>query len=72
MPNKKILVCMGTRPEVIKMAPVVEAIQTYTGLKPIVLMTGQHREMAKRVANIFGLQTRRNLKVMTPNQTLAG
>ena len=68
---KKVAVFMGTRPEGIKMAPVIKALQHADGLEPIVISTGQHKEMLQQVVDIFDLQVDHDLEVMQPNQTLA-
>lgn len=62
---------MGTRPEGIKMAPVIKALEKAEDLQPIVVSTGQHREMLDQVVEIFSLQLDHDLDVMQPNQTLA-
>lgn len=67
----RIAVFMGTRPEAIKMAPVVRALALAPGLEPIVISTGQHREMLDPVAELFGFQVQHELSVMQPNQQLA-
>ncbi len=68
----KIMVVIGTRPEAIKMAPVVRAIQAVPELvKPIVIVTGQHREMLDQVLRLFDIHPDVDLNVMEPNQTLA-
>jgi len=59
---KKILLSMGTRPEIIKMAPVYHELVT-RGIKPVVLHTGQHHEMAQSLYELFGI---------TPDYNLAG
>ena len=46
---KKVAIFMGTRPEGIKMAPVVKEIEAVDGLEPIVVSTGQHKEMLQQV-----------------------
>ena len=61
---------MGTRPEGIKMAPVVKAIDAADGLKPIVVSTGQHKEMLQQVVDLFEIKVDHDLEVMQPNQTL--
>lgn len=67
------LLIFGTRPEAIKMAPVVEACRRRSeAIEPIVCLTGQHREMLAQVTEYFGLAADVHLDVMTPNQTLAG
>lgn len=67
---KKIAVFMGTRPEGIKMAPVVKAIDATDGLEPIVVSTGQHKEMLQQVVDLFEINVDHDLEVMQPNQTL--
>ena len=62
----------GTRPEAIKMAPVVQQCRQRTrDIDAIVCLTGQHREMLKQVVDYFQIQPQLNLDLMTPNQTLA-
>jgi UDP-N-acetylglucosamine 2-epimerase (non-hydrolysing) len=67
---KKVAVFMGTRPEGIKMAPVVKAIEATEGLEPIVVSTGQHKEMLQQVVDLFEINVNHDLEVMQPNQTL--
>lgn len=69
---KSIAVFMGTRPEAIKMAPVIKALEQAEGMAPVVISTGQHREMLEQVIDLFGLPVHHRLDVMQPNQTLAG
>lgn len=67
------LVIYGTRPEAIKMAPVVhESRRESSGLEPILCSTGQHREMLAQVTDYFGIEADVDLELMQPNQTLAG
>ena len=61
---------MGTRPEGIKMAPVVKAIEAADGLEPLVVSTGQHKEMLQQVVDLFEIDVDHDLEVMLPNQTL--
>ncbi|MCH7959692.1 MAG: UDP-N-acetylglucosamine 2-epimerase (non-hydrolyzing) [Candidatus Hydrogenedentes bacterium] len=68
---KRILVCIGTRPEAIKMAPVIRALLADDRFDPIVVSTGQHREMVAQVVSLFDLPIAHDLDVMQPNQTLA-
>lgn len=68
----RIAVFMGTRPEAIKMAPVVRAIQDHPELEVVVVSTGQHREMLQQVVDIFGIPVHHELDVMVPDQSLAG
>lgn len=68
-----ILVLLGTRPEVIKLAPVISALRRNTPqFETVVCATGQHREMFTQAMDGFGLKEDINLGLMTPNQTLAG
>jgi len=62
---------MGTRPEAIKMAPVVRALEAHPQLEPWVVNTGQHRELIDQVIDLFAIRVDRNLEVMQANQTLA-
>ncbi len=68
---KKIAVFAGTRPEGIKMAMVIKALEQADDFQPIVISTGQHREMLDQVVKIFDLKVDHDLEVMQPNQTLA-
>ena len=68
---KNVLVFMGTRPEAIKLAPVVAALDGATDFRCTVVATGQHREMFRQVADQFGFAVHADLEVMQPNQTLA-
>lgn len=65
----KILVCFGTRPEAIKLAPVIYELQKQ-GVNYKVCVTGQHREMLDQVLNFFGLNIHYDLNLMTPGQSL--
>jgi UDP-N-acetylglucosamine 2-epimerase (non-hydrolysing) len=69
---RKILVFMGTRPEAVKLAPVVAALRGATDFRCTVVATGQHKEMFCQVAETFGFAVDGDLDVMRPNQTLAG
>ena len=69
---KRALVFIGTRPEAIKMAPVFHALKAAPDFQPIVVSTGQHREMLKQVTDLFEIDVTHSLDVMQPNQTLAG
>jgi len=63
-------VVFGTRPEAIKMAPVVKALKARPELEVKVCVTAQHRQMLDQVMDIFGLTADFDLNVMAPNQTL--
>ena len=68
----KVLTVFGTRPEAIKMAPVVKAIAKYpTKITQQVCVTAQHREMLDQVLNIFQIKPDIDLNIMQPNQTLS-
>ncbi len=67
----RVAVLMGTRPEAIKMAPVVAALRASEKLLPVVINAGQHREMIQQVIELFGIQVDTELDVMLPNQSLA-
>ena len=69
--KKKVMVVFGTRPEAIKMAPVVKACKARPDLEVKVCVTAQHRQMLDQVMDIFGLSADFDLNVMAPNQTLA-
>ncbi len=73
MALKKILIIVGTRPEAIKMAPVIRALRARPEqFKTIVCSTGQHRQMLEQSLGFFGIKPDMDLALMTPNQTLAG
>ncbi|MEN1678054.1 MAG: UDP-N-acetylglucosamine 2-epimerase (non-hydrolyzing) [Planctomycetota bacterium] len=69
--NRRIAVLMGTRPEAIKLAPVISALADADGLEPFVVNTGQHRELIDQVISRFGIHVDRDLAVMRPDQSLA-
>ena len=61
---------LGTRPEVIKLAPVILEFKAYQKIDTRVLLTGQHREMAQQVMDLFGIKADINLDIMKDKQTL--
>ena len=63
---------IGTRPEAIKMAPVIRAIAAHPELEARVVSTGQHKEMLQQVVDLFGIEVHAELDVMRPGQALAG
>jgi len=69
---KKIAVIFGTRPEAIKLCPVVLALKADPSFDCQVCVTGQHREMLQQVLEVFGVEPDVDLALMQPNQTLAG
>jgi len=67
----KVLTVFGTRPEGIKLAPLVKSIQEEeTHLKSLVCVTGQHREMMRQVLDVFGIEPDYNLDIMKKDQSL--
>jgi len=68
---KKIMVIFGTRPEAIKMAPLVKEIDHNAQLEANILSTAQHRDMLDSVLNIFDIQADHDLNIMKDQQTLA-
>lgn len=68
---KKILIVFGTRPEAIKMVPLVKEFIKYPNLfLPVVCVTGQHREMLDQVMHIFGIKPDYDLNIMKQGQDL--
>ncbi len=67
----KVLVVFGTRPEAIKMAPVIKALNKEKSIKSIVCVTAQHREMLDQVLDIFQISPHYDLNLMKNNQTLS-
>ena len=70
--KRKISVIFGTRPEAIKLCPVVLALKADPAFDCRVCVTGQHREMLQQVLDIFGVVPDKDLELMRPNQTLGG
>jgi len=69
--RKKVMIAFGTRPEAIKLAPVILAMQNDRNrFEPYVLATGQHDEMLTQVLHLFQIKPNKNLEIMTPGQTL--
>lgn len=67
---KKVMIIFGTRPEAIKMCPVVKTFQNCPELDTVVCVTGQHREMLKQVLEVFEVVPDYDLDIMKQNQTL--
>ena len=68
---KKVMLVFGTRPEAIKMAPLVNELKRRPSLTVRVCVTGQHKEMLQQVLEVFGIVPDLNLKIMKPGQDLA-
>ncbi len=69
---KRILLAFGTRPEAIKMAPLVQALQAQPSFEPVVCVTAQHREMLDQILDLFSITPDVDLNLMKRGQTLAG
>ena len=67
----RICITLGTRPEAIKLAPVIKQFQKTPGFDTRVVLTGQHREMVDQVMQLFEIQADRDLNIMQPQQTLS-
>ena len=67
----RIMAIYGTRPEAIKMAPLLDAMAHRPGLEPVVAVTGQHREMLDQVNHLFGIVPQYDLDLMSPGAGLA-
>ncbi|TPQ36761.1 MULTISPECIES: non-hydrolyzing UDP-N-acetylglucosamine 2-epimerase [Cupriavidus] len=68
----KILSVFGTRPEAIKMAPLVKTLGGSAEIDSVVCVTGQHQQMLQQVLDLFDIVPQYNLELMTRNQTLNG
>ncbi len=66
----KVMVVFGTRPDAIKMCPVVNELQKQKDIQTEVCVSGQHKEMLQQVLKVFGVVPEYNLEVMKPQQTL--
>ncbi|MDK2917550.1 MAG: hypothetical protein PWQ37_283 [Candidatus Petromonas sp.] len=69
--NLKIMSIFGTRPEAIKMAPVVKKLEEAEGIESIVCVTAQHREMLDQVLNLFNIIPKHDLNIMKSGQSLS-
>lgn len=67
---KQVMVIYGTRPEAVKMAPLIRALRNSAVLEPFVLSTGQHKEMLEQVNRWFGIEPDLDLHVFQPGATL--
>jgi UDP-N-acetylglucosamine 2-epimerase (non-hydrolysing) len=68
--DRKILIVYGTRPEAIKMAPVVARLEQSDNIEPVVAVTGQHRALLDQVNQLFGITPNHDLDIITHRQTL--
>lgn len=67
---KKIFIVFGTRPELIKLTPVIEELKKIKKLKITICSTGQHREMLKQITDLMGIKVNYDLDIMTIDQNL--
>ncbi len=68
--RKRISIVFGTRPEAIKLCPLIEALRSHDRFEPHVCVTGQHREMLDSTLEAFGVKPDVDLAIMCPGQTL--
>src|SRR6478609_5962496 len=71
MAKPKVVCVVGTRPEAIKMAPVVLELRKFSEVDTILASTGQHKEMLETALHAFGLKADEDLAIMQHGQTLA-
>lgn len=67
----KVMTVFGTRPEAIKMAPLIKQLEKNSNIQSIVAVTAQHREMLDQVLELFDIKPDYDLNIMSPGQTLA-
>lgn len=67
---KKIMLVFGTRPEAIKMCPLVNELKRRPQVQTVVCVTGQHKQMLQQVLDAFSVVPDYDLAIMQPNQTL--
>lgn len=70
MAMKKIMLIFGTRPEAIKMCPLVKELKRRSSIQTFVCVTGQHRQMLDQVLNVFHVVPDYDLSIMKEKQTL--
>lgn len=68
--KERVNIILGTRPEAIKLAPVIQVFQRSPAFDTQVILTGQHREMVEQVMQLFDLNCDQNLEIMQPKQSL--
>ncbi len=71
MNKLRIMSVFGTRPEAIKMAPLVKELKNRSEIESLCCVTAQHREMLDSVMEVFDLNADADLNIMTPRQTLS-
>ncbi|MEH2079151.1 MAG: UDP-N-acetylglucosamine 2-epimerase (non-hydrolyzing) [Nostoc sp.] len=68
--QKRVCIILGTRPEAIKLAPVIQVFQKSSEFQLQVILTGQHREMVEQVMQLFNIKSDYNLEIMQVQQSL--
>jgi UDP-N-acetylglucosamine 2-epimerase (non-hydrolysing) len=71
MTKLRVLSIFGTRPEAVKMAPVIQGLAKSPGIESIVCVTAQHRQMLDQVLDLFDIKPDIDLNLMSPGQTLS-
>jgi len=71
MEKLKVMTIFGTRPEAIKMAPLVKKMEEYEEIESVVCLTAQHREMLDMVVELFDIKPNYDLNVMKHGQTIS-
>lgn len=69
---RTVLCVLGTRPEAVKMAPVIQALRAAPWCRVVVVSTGQHRDLLGQTLGVFGIRPDHDLDLMQPEQSLAG
>jgi UDP-N-acetylglucosamine 2-epimerase (non-hydrolysing) len=69
--EKRIMCVFGTRPEAVKLAPVVKVLKSSSFLRPVIALTAQHREMLDQMLSWFSIKADYDLNLMKPGQSLA-
>ncbi|MGD9681914.1 MAG: non-hydrolyzing UDP-N-acetylglucosamine 2-epimerase [Candidatus Obscuribacterales bacterium] len=69
--KRRVMCVFGTRPEAVKLAPVVARLEQSEILEPVVVLTAQHREMLDQMLDWFGVKADHDLNIMRPGQSLA-
>ena len=67
---KKVMIVFGTRPEAIKMCPIVNELKSRKGIRAFVCVTGQHRSMLDQVLAAFDVKPEYDLSIMKEKQTI--
>ena len=71
MTKTRVMSVFGTRPEAIKLAPIIQLLEKDSRFESLIVVTGQHREMLDQVLSLFNLHPDEDLKLMTDDQPLA-